>query len=423
MIGMSEKPLSKESVCQRGTRGAVRSFDPNGAVRFVLSTERRARDNNIIRADAWRTKNFAANPVALWAHKDTELPIGHWRDLKIESMPEGDPALFGDLHFASAEYEFAATVEKLYRSGALNAVSVRWTPLDYERMEDGSNGIVFTDVDLLEVSAVPVPADPDAIAVAAQRGIVTPDELEKFEARLGSSSEILILGSEIIVDKEQERATEEVVEVVEAEEVEVEEQRAEEVAEDVVVAEESSDDVVVEDDVEPADSADEVRSEEPVEEPAEERSADPVAEEDCERAGKKISSGRAKLIRETIDTISASLEALKDMIDEADPREMEEEEGEEGEWTEDERGEGEKLVDELVSEERSEDPCPEPECCDEEPEDCPEVCCDDEERADDAEGDYVREILGTLNDIRGIKSEEEQEAELLAAFEEVKNSL
>lgn len=418
MIDMSEKPLSKESICQRGARGAVRSFDPNGAVRFVLSTERRARDNNIIRADAWRTRNFAANPVALWAHKDTELPIGHWRNLKIENMPEGDPALFGDLHFASAEYEFAATVEKLYRSGALNAVSVRWAPLDYERMEDGSNGIVFTDVDLLEVSAVPVPADPDAIAVAAQRGIVTPDELEKFEARLGSSSEILILGSEIIVEKEQERAAEEVVETIEAEEVEVEEQRAEEVAEGDVVAEEPCADVVAEDDVEPADSADEIRSEEP----AEERSADPVAEEDCERAGKKISKGRAKLIRETIDAISSSLESLKDMIEEADPREMEESEEEE-EWTEDERGEGEKLVDELVSEERSEDPCPEPECCDEEPEDCPEVCCDDEERADDAEGDYVREILGALNDIRGIKSEEEQEAELLAAFEDVKKSL
>ena len=416
---MSEKNLSRESICQRGTRGAVRSFDPSGAVRFVLSTERRARDNNVIRADAWRVKNFQANPVALWAHKDTELPIGHWRDLKIENMPEGDPALFGDLHFASAEYEFAATVEKLYRSGALNAVSVRWSPIEYEAMEDGSSGIVFTDVDLLEVSAVPVPADPDAIAVAARSGIVTPDELTKFEARIGASSQIVVFGSELIMEEEQERAAAEEAPEETANEAEVEESRAAEVAEVEPVAEadgersEPAEDAPVDAEVAEVDSETRGEAEDATGEPAD----DTLAEDDCQRAGKKISKGRAKLIRETIEAIGSSLEALKEMIEDADPREIEQDEMEDDEeWTEDERSAAETLVDELVDE----DPCPEEDCCEEEQEDCPEPCCPEDSRDEEAEADYVREMLGTLNDIRGIKSEEQQEQEAIDAFEEIK---
>ncbi len=183
-------------ILQRGLRGARLDYDEEGGMRFVCSTERIARDGHVISADAWRLDDFKANPVMLFGHKDDELPIGKWSNLEIEELPEGDRGLVGTAHFASEEYDFAATVEKLYRCGALNAVSVRWSPNMWEPLEDDSDAVRFTDVDLLEISAVPVPADPDALVIATQRGILTPDAAERFAHRVGMTPKIMILGTE-----------------------------------------------------------------------------------------------------------------------------------------------------------------------------------------------------------------------------------
>ena len=425
-----EKHFEKGQVIERGLRGAVRKYGADeDNIRFVLSTERVARDGHVISAGAWRLNNFEKNPVALWAHDDTALPIGRWRNLQVERMPEGDSALFGDLEFASADYDFAATVEKLYRSGALNAVSVRWSPYSWEPLEDGQGGVRFTDVDLLEVSAVPVPADPDAIMVAAQRGIVSPEELDSFAARLGKHPEIIVLGSETFMEQE-ERAVEA------AEEVEVE--AAEELVAEDVVAEDAGEPAELELD----DSARAEDSGEPDSEIAEgvsdadggaDVSGDPdvdgedlerATDEEFERAGKKISKGRARLIRGVIKQLDDLQKSLREMMDEADPQE--EKEG---------RSAAEELVDELVSEEipseeRAADPCPEEECCEEEQEDCVEECCPEEEAERAAQDEYVREMLGSINEILGRKAEEpaepeqkEEEGDIASALEDLKNLL
>jgi HK97 family phage prohead protease len=342
----SFKDLNPENKLQRGIRNAVRNIGmPGEPIRFVLSTERVARDGHVIAASAWDLTNFRRNNPCLWAHDDTALPIGRWENLAVENMPAGDPALFGDLHFASQEYEFAATVEKLYHSGALNAVSVRWSPRAYEPLNDGQGGLRFTDVDLLEVSAVPVPADPDALMVAAQRGIVTNDELVRFETKLGVPG-VTILGSETIME---EQVMEEVADEQDAERAGgikaniplAKEQPSAEDAGDPIepVTDDQPTDCTVGDDGECIDtndcpngdcaaSGDEVLVEPTVAASGVDVPAlggeDPVIEEgrafddfdEFERIGKKFSKKNADQIRQAIDALGFAQDALREMLEE-----------------------------------------------------------------------------------------------------------
>jgi len=126
-------------------------------IRFVASSEGIKRDGIELKADDWRLDNYHNNPVVLWIHGYfSELPPIGKADAKIE-----DKQLIADVTF-DQEDEFARQIESKYRRGFLNAVSVGWD--DFK--EDNR---VFHD--LMDISAVPVPADPDALKMHSMRGV------------------------------------------------------------------------------------------------------------------------------------------------------------------------------------------------------------------------------------------------------------
>lgn len=136
-------------------------------VRYTFSTPDVARDRHTIAA--WNLANFNKNPVFLWAHESDKPPIG-----KIVDMVDNRGTLTGTVQYATAEeYDFADTIFRLVRGGYINAVSVSWNPLEWEWSKDRSRpgGIDFKLAELLEVSQVPVPAHPDALATARTAGI------------------------------------------------------------------------------------------------------------------------------------------------------------------------------------------------------------------------------------------------------------
>ena len=118
------------------------------------------REGESINPQGWVIDNFLKNPVILWAHRYDELPIGVAE--KVEKRADG---LFVSGRFASFEANPKATqVKKLYEEGIQRAVSVGLIPLK-------RNGNVITEAELLEISFVPVPANPEALALAKQKGI------------------------------------------------------------------------------------------------------------------------------------------------------------------------------------------------------------------------------------------------------------
>lgn len=127
-----------------------------GTVLFVASTANADRMHDVINQMGWELERFKKNPVILWAHDSDSLPVGKAVNVYV------DGTLKIEVQFASDEYEFARTVEKLVKNGYLNAVSVGFIPLEDPEPND-HGGYDFKRNELLEVSIVPVPANAEAL--------------------------------------------------------------------------------------------------------------------------------------------------------------------------------------------------------------------------------------------------------------------
>jgi uncharacterized protein len=128
--------------------------------------------------EGWDIKWFKRNPVVLWAHSHYDPPVGKAVEIvvdkdaqEVRSIAEFTPREINPLGYM---------VFEMYRERFLHAVSVGFQPKQYEFVEAAvdaeraqHSGINFLQQELLEYSAVPVPANPNALAVARSAGIDT----------------------------------------------------------------------------------------------------------------------------------------------------------------------------------------------------------------------------------------------------------
>ena len=138
-------------------------------ISYVFSDESVARDGNTISTAGWQLDNFKKNPICLWAHDCSAPPIG-----RVPYVNAVGTQLLGAVRFAEREeFAFADVIYRLYKGRYLNAVSVSWLPIKWQYSTDKSRpgGIDFSEVELLEVSAVPLPSLPTALATARGAGI------------------------------------------------------------------------------------------------------------------------------------------------------------------------------------------------------------------------------------------------------------
>lgn len=139
------------------------------------------RDGDIIRVSGWELDNYRRNPVFLWAHNYSVPPVGS--ALAVTQSDGEHPSLDFTILFPKAEeYEFGATVHRLYSSGFMRASSVGFIPKTIVRVDDederqalglGRYGYLITRQELLELSAVPVPANPSALMNGIKSGVIT----------------------------------------------------------------------------------------------------------------------------------------------------------------------------------------------------------------------------------------------------------
>lgn len=146
----------KEQLLAYRAGGARAAGKPGTPIRFVAGTEGVKRDGLNLIMTGMRLDNFRRNPVFLFGHDyvGTRLPIGR-ADVQLKGSQ-----MLADVTFDQAD-EFAREVERKYRDGYMNAVSLGWNTLEMQ-------GRDVTESELLDVSAVPVPGDADALM---QRGL------------------------------------------------------------------------------------------------------------------------------------------------------------------------------------------------------------------------------------------------------------
>lgn len=130
-------------------------------VDFVASTDAVDSYGDVVDQASWQLSHYLENPVVLYGHQSRDLPIG-----KASNVGVRNGRLEATVRFASAEANpMAEQVWKLVQEGILRAVSVGFLPVEgrYE-MRGGDEVFVWRSPILKEISVVPVPANPEALA-------------------------------------------------------------------------------------------------------------------------------------------------------------------------------------------------------------------------------------------------------------------
>jgi HK97 family phage prohead protease len=142
----------------------------------IASTEVVDRYGDIVKQDGWELDNFMKNPVMLWSHNYSEPPIA-----KIVSLEVKDGKLVFEAKFPEKGLnELADKVFEMYKKGFLNAFSIGFMPKDYEPNEHG--GYTYTRNELLEISAVTVPANQEALSLAVKNlSLESKETIEKIK--------------------------------------------------------------------------------------------------------------------------------------------------------------------------------------------------------------------------------------------------
>jgi len=153
-------------------------------LQFIGSTETQDRDGEVIKASGWDLKNYKKNPIFMWAHRYTDPPIGKAKRVWVDRETS---ELKFNIEFAPPEtYEFADTIYKLYKGGFLRATSVGFFP-DKDGIIEGdgekSPKRTYTKQELLELSGVPVPSNPEALVSARDAGVITTKEFETLSEK------------------------------------------------------------------------------------------------------------------------------------------------------------------------------------------------------------------------------------------------
>ena len=141
-------------------------------VLFTISAEVKDRDGDILRADGIDLTNYEKNKVFLGFHNSRDFPLGKTEKVWVEGEKVKAIVYFPTLEELSSDPKNASEKAKLvdftfhcYKTGMLNAVSVGFIPLEWTETKDGYD---ITKWELLEFSAVAVPANQDAIAEAVK---------------------------------------------------------------------------------------------------------------------------------------------------------------------------------------------------------------------------------------------------------------
>lgn len=166
-------------VCVRRTFEVER--DADGAMSIVMSSATEDRMGDTIAVSGWRLDNFKSNPVLLWGHDSFAPPIG-----KVSSVVvEGNALKAKRVEWVPKEVsEFAWTIQRLVELGFVRAVSVGFRPLKWAFRDDG--GVDFAEQELLELSFVSIPANPEAL-VESKAVDVTP--VDQWAAKLIASGD------------------------------------------------------------------------------------------------------------------------------------------------------------------------------------------------------------------------------------------
>lgn len=135
------------------TKATITEKASDGSFTAVASSPKTDRHGEVVDQAGWDLKNFKKNPVLLWAHDHTQMAIG--KATRVW-MSEGKLMFKGVWQEAT---DLGKAAKQLVEDGILKTFSVGFLPSEMD-------GNTYTKQELLEISLVNVPANPDAMMLA-----------------------------------------------------------------------------------------------------------------------------------------------------------------------------------------------------------------------------------------------------------------
>ncbi len=142
-----------------------------GIIEAIVASESEDRHGEVLELKGLDTSKYMQNPVVLWAHDYSQPPIG-----KTLSIRKSKGKLVAKIQFAINEDSFAHKIYKLYKGGFMKAFSIGFIPKEMDENR-------YTKAEMIEHSSVPIPANPEALALAVSKGLIKEKDLELFAER------------------------------------------------------------------------------------------------------------------------------------------------------------------------------------------------------------------------------------------------
>ncbi len=173
------------------TASDLRFDEDERAVISTITTNAKDRDNEIVDPAGAILDDYNKNKVVLFGHDHHSLPIG--KNAWIKTNKKGLVA-----KTIYANHEKADEIYQYRKDGFPLAQSIGFIPLEWINYEDGDkspeakNGVrrKYTKWMLLEYSDVPVPSNPEAVAIAVSKALITEDDIEDYNV---DKDEIILL--------------------------------------------------------------------------------------------------------------------------------------------------------------------------------------------------------------------------------------
>ena len=158
----------------------------------------------------WGLNAFKQNPVILWGHnvREERPPVGKALKVWIEDKGKATARLMFKVQM-DLQDTFAKEIFRKIKEGFISTVSVGFVPTEYEQIdpEDWFSGFKFLKQELLELSFVPVPANPEAVislrSLSQKDKRFTPTDLKSLFPAIEEKNEL-----EKILNKKLENKSE-----------------------------------------------------------------------------------------------------------------------------------------------------------------------------------------------------------------------
>lgn len=149
----------------------------HGEVEVIVSNSGIDRHGESITMEGIDLKQVKKNPVVLWAHDYGGLPIA-----KIVKLWKSGGNLMARLKFATERYDFADTVYRMVVDGFISAVSIGGIIKAFAEEKDGKTDYsVIAELEMVELSVVPVGAHPDALVTGKSFDMKKKDIKKQYE--------------------------------------------------------------------------------------------------------------------------------------------------------------------------------------------------------------------------------------------------